>query len=330
MITPQRITSRYKAVEPFLGPLRDKVRQTIHVFSDKRGFAVSSRVKTLESLAEKIETGRYRSWSDLDDLVAMTVVVPTLSSEEDVLSFLRTAFDEVEVKLRGSTKKAPEVFRFDSTRFIGRLSSTEGESHRPETANIKFEVQIKSAFEHAWAVTTHALTYKGSAIKWNRLRLTAQLKAAVEQLDLLVLAFEEASLRIDESIWPEIQAREDIATFFRSAVTAGELPEELTPKDWSRFCDNVYHLANGSKWGGRKQPAEVADGIKTAVKAELVELGKDKVPMSISLWQFTFGALCKWNVLAAPLRHCWPIITPELEMLYPTVTQFLDRFDYTS
>ena len=313
-----------------LEPLRDQVRQTIHAYSDKRGFAILSRVKTLESVAEKIETGRYRSWSDLDDLVAMTIVVPTLSYEEEVLRFLRKVFDEVGVKLRGSTKKAPEVFRFDSTRFIGRLRTVEGETSRAEIAKINFEVQIKSAFEHAWAVTTHALTYKGSKVKWNRLRLTAQLKAAVEQLDLLVLAFEEASLRIDESIWPEIQAKEEIAAFFRAAVIDRELPEELTPKDWSRFCDNVYHLAKGSKWAGRRQPSEVADGIKAAIKAELLELGRDKVPMSISLWQFTFGALCKRNVLVPPLRHCWPIITPELELLYPAVTQFLERFDYTS
>ena len=199
-----------------------------------------------------------------------------------------------------------------------------------ELARIKFEVQIKSAFEHAWGVTTHALTYKGPAVKWNRLRLTAQLKAAVEQLDLLVLAFEEASLRIDESSWPEIEAREDLNTFFQSAVTAGELPEELAPKDWTRFCENVYHLTNDSNWGARKQPSEVADGIKAAVKAELTELGPDKVPMSISLWQFTFGTLCKRNVLEPPLRRFWPIITPELEMLYPTVTHFSDRFDYSS
>ena len=121
LITPQRITSKYRAVEPYLEPLRDRIRQIVHAFSDKRGFVVSSRVKTLESLAEKIETGRYRSWSDLDDLVAMTVVVPTLSNEEEVLDFLKTVFEGVLIKRRGSTKKAPDVFRFDSTRFIGKL-----------------------------------------------------------------------------------------------------------------------------------------------------------------------------------------------------------------
>ena len=106
LITPQRITSKYRAVEPYLEPLRDRI-STVHAFSDKRGFVVSSRVKTLESLAEKIETGRYRWWSDLDDLVAMTVVVPTLSNEEGVLDFLKTVFEGVLIKRGGSTKKHP-------------------------------------------------------------------------------------------------------------------------------------------------------------------------------------------------------------------------------
>lgn len=330
MITPQKITSKYRAVEPYLEPLRDRVRQTIHAFSDKRGFAVFSRVKALESLSEKIETGRFRSWSDLDDIVATTIVVPTLSHEADVVTFLQTVFDEVEIKRRNSTKKAPDVFRFDSTRFIGRLHSGQKDALPSEIEKIKFEVQIKSAFEHAWAVTTHALTYKAAAVKWNRLRLAAQMKAAVEQLDLLVLAFEEASLRIDESVWPEIEAKESIAAFFRSAVAAKELPEELTPKDWNRFCDSVYCLVEDSAGIERRQPSQIADEIKKAVRAELLELGPERIPMSISLWQFTFGTLCKRKVLLPPLRRLRPVITPELEMFYPAVSQFSNRFDFFS
>ena len=55
MITPQKTTSKYRAIEPYLEIIRNQVRQTIHAFSDKKGFAVLSRVKTLESLSEKIE-----------------------------------------------------------------------------------------------------------------------------------------------------------------------------------------------------------------------------------------------------------------------------------
>jgi hypothetical protein len=38
------------------------------------------------------------------------------------------------------------------------------------------------------------LVYKSSEIDWKRLRLAAQIKANVEQLDTLILAFEQTSL----------------------------------------------------------------------------------------------------------------------------------------
>ena len=227
--------------------------------------------------------------------------MPTLAHEEDVLALLAKVFEEVDVKRRGSTKKAPDVFRFDSTRFIGKLRSADGATMPVEIAKIKFEVQIKSAFEHAWAVTTHALTYKGTKVKWNRLRLTAQLKAAVEQLDLLVLAFEETSLRIDESLWPELEAKENIATFFRLAVAGGKIVlEELTPKDWSRFSDSVYSLASDSARGARRQPAEIADVIKIADKCRTPRVGgrqntNEYLALAVDVWH----SMQTWNCVAA-------------------------------
>jgi ppGpp synthetase/RelA/SpoT-type nucleotidyltranferase len=168
------------------------VRDSLLVLCEDRGFALVSRIKTLESVSEKVETGRFDSWASLDDLVAVTVVIPTLTSEPAVVSFLKDSFKEVELRARSSTFKAPEVFRFDCTRFIGQLRSPDENSRTP-IHDVLFEVQIRSAFEHAWSVTTHALAYKSPEVSWSRLRLTAQLKAAVEQLDTLVLSFEEAT-----------------------------------------------------------------------------------------------------------------------------------------
>jgi hypothetical protein len=115
------------------------------------------------------------------------------------LEFLERAFVTVRIKRRGSSNKAPEVFRFDTTRFIGKLRIPENISTDDPLYQIQFEVQVPSAFEHAWSVTTHALTYKGEHVEWNRFRLAAQLKAAVEQLDILILAFEETSSKISAS-----------------------------------------------------------------------------------------------------------------------------------
>jgi hypothetical protein len=49
------------------------------------------------------------------------------------------------------------------------------------------------------------LVYKSSGIDWKKLRLAAQIKAIVEQLDTMILAFEQISPAIQESDYPEIK-----------------------------------------------------------------------------------------------------------------------------
>jgi ppGpp synthetase/RelA/SpoT-type nucleotidyltranferase len=297
---------------------------------EPNGYALVSRIKTLPSLSEKIESGRFAKWSELDDIIACAIVVPTLTDEPDVIGFLKQAFQTVSIKLRNSSRKAPEVFRFDTTRFIGKLRAPGDASADDLPYQITFEIQVRSAFEHAWSVTTHALTYKGEHVAWNRLRLAAQLKAAVEQLDILVLGFEEASSNIAKSFWPETQAKADIANFFKAKLSSGALPVELGPKDWTRFSDNVYGMVRSSKGSQRRAPSEIVSTVSTTMTDAITVLGRDRIPVSISLIQFVFASLFTARVLSAPLEGYCPVITSELETLYPDLQEFRPRFDFSN
>jgi ppGpp synthetase/RelA/SpoT-type nucleotidyltranferase len=327
MITSAQILNKYRSVEPYLEIVRKQVRDSLLVLCEEEGYAlVAARIKTLESVSEKVETGRFERWSKIDDLVAATVVVPTLAHERQVIDFLRESFDQFEIRPRGSTLKAPEVFRFDCTRFIGRLRSPDEDARSP-IHGVSFEVQIKSAFEHAWSVTTHALTYKSSDVNWSKLRLTAQLKAAVEQLDTLVLSFDNATKYIEPSVWPEIAAKAELKEFFSDRVAEGRIPVELTPKDWSRFTDNVFGLV--ASRGDRPKPGVIVALIRKDFDAELAAMGPNAVPLSISLWQLTFASLFKAGSITTSLKGHWPLVTPELEDLYPSLRGFNPRFDYS-
>jgi ppGpp synthetase/RelA/SpoT-type nucleotidyltranferase len=329
VITPSQTKSKYTAVSAYLPFVRSSVVTTLSAYCDANGYAFTSRLKSLESVSEKIESGRYQKWSQIDDLIACAIIVPTLSEETAVLEFLNIAFAQRVIKKRGSTRKSPDTFRFDSTRFIGCLLRPETISPDEPVYQVQFEIQIRSAFEHAWTVTTHALTYKGQDVSWNRIRLTAQLKAAVEQLDMLILGFEEASAKISASSWPETEAKATIVDFFRNQVEAGSLPPELSPKDWSRFVENAYGMVKASSWGNRKPPKEIAEAISKVMSIEILSLGRDRIPLSVSLLQFVFATLCNAKLLAAPLDRYCPIITPELEEFYPVTKTFSHRFDYS-
>jgi ppGpp synthetase/RelA/SpoT-type nucleotidyltranferase len=326
MITPARILNKYRSIEPYLELVRVRVRDTLLSLCETEGFALVSRIKKIDSVAEKVETGRFATWREIDDLVALTIVVPRLSDEGQVLRFLQETFEEIAVHARGSSRKAPNVFRYDSTRFIGRLAPPDEEFRAP-LFDVPFEVQIRSAFEHAWSVTTHALSYKSPEVSWSKLRLAAQMKAAVEQLDTLVGAFENATKYIDASVWPEIEAKAELKTFFDTKLSSGAIPSELAPKDWSRFVDNVYGAVAAEH--DRARPGEIGQWVRRDFEAELAQLGRDAVPLSISLWQLTFASLVKSGTIGKSLRGHWPLITPELEELYPLLRDVNPRFDYS-
>jgi len=325
MITPTQILNKYRSLEQYLEPVRRRVRDSITVLCDQEGFASVSRVKTLASVSEKVETGRFRNWDGINDLVAFTIIVPTLADEPVALRYLSETFETVDFKPRGGSLKSPETFRFDSTRFIGRLGVPE-EADRGFIHDVPFEIQIKSAFEHAWAVTTHALAYKSPDVSWSKRRLTAQLKAAVEQLDTLVLSFNDSAKYIQSSDWPEIKAKGDLRNFFSEALASNLIPEELAPYDWSRFVDNIYRVVESG--ANRPRPDHISRSIRTAFNDEIKLFPRDAFPRSISLWQFVFACLCKSGHISNPLRDHWPLITPELEDLYPALKTFGPRFDY--
>ena len=93
MITPREIKSRYVGLEPYLQQLRKLVRGILQPYCDENKFALVSRIKELDSLAEKIESGRYSSWSEINDLVGFSIIIPTLMEEKAVLGILRSTFN---------------------------------------------------------------------------------------------------------------------------------------------------------------------------------------------------------------------------------------------
>lgn len=329
MIYPSILERKYHEYYPFVEEVAKRVKATMLNFCEHQGYALTSRIKTIESLAEKIETGRLKKWSDLDDLFGCTVIIPTLLQEQEVREFCQDTFDVIRTIKRGQSKKAPDTFRFDSTRIYARLKKPEGESldNLLSIHNITFEIQIKSAFEHAWAVSTHALVYKSSEIDWKRLRLAAQIKATVEQLDMLILAFDQASSIIDESDYPEIKHKRQLAKLTNELFAQNKIPEELKPKDMTRFCNNLYSILVSVNKENKVQ--EIVKSIKETICATPIE----KIPRSISLLQYFLAILVENNKIDFPVKKYCYHITDELMTLYQTFNRQnpnLVCFDYES
>lgn len=324
MIVPNPLNKNYNEIREFVARISDYVKDVIMKYCQDNDFLFDDRLKTLESVAEKIETGRYKSWIDIDDIYACTIVINLATEEEDTIKFLNSIFDCIMIKRKTEIKKAPDVFRFDSTRFIGRLKKPVyfPDDRYINIYDIKFEIQIKTIFDYAWSKTNHALTYKSDEINWQKLRLSAQLKASVEQLDMLLLGFEKTAEYVGRGRWPDIEDKIIILNFFKEKFDQQLIPRELTPKNWSRFCDNIYRLFQAYQ---RDRPTGRSDRRLNCLETcldlidnEIKLLDYNRFPRSISLFQFVLGTLGTKSEFEK-FDDYYTLVTDELRTLYPNL-----------
>lgn len=328
MIYPDILKRKYRQYQPWLEEVAKKVKETLLNFCDtniNKGYTFTSRIKTIESLAEKIETGRFKKWSDLDDLFACTIIIPTLSHEKEVIEFCQSTFEVIQNKTvkRGQNKKSPDTFKFDSTRIYAQLKSNNdiNQENQLSIYQIKFEIQIKSAFEHAWSVSTHDLVYKSSEIDWKKLRLAAQIKATVEQLDILILAFEKTSEVIEDNGYQEIKHKKYFAEEINKLFKYKKIPDELHPKDMSRFCDNLYRLLINVV--EEKKIQEKAKNVIQKIQSTKTSL----IPRSISLFQYFISILISDKIIDVSTNKYYFHITKEVIDLYPDTAGIKDIDD---
>lgn len=328
MIVPSEVRRTYEFNLPYVQKVEQQVRDIVLAFCEEQGYAYVGRRKELESLCEKLESGRFESWGDIDDVFGCSIVIPHLEKEDSVNAFLESKFTCVELRQRGKAKKPPDSFRFDATRFIGRLRFDSGADPHPALAALSFEVQIRSAFEHAWSVSMHGLAYKTDEIDWKRKRLSAQIKAVVEQLDQLIVSFETATSPVIESPWPETEILRKIFDCFHELGHSRVIPEETIPSSWSRFSENLYSLlrSSGSWPKGADQRPEYVEKCLNVIGKKISSM--NDFPRSISLFQLVFGILWEGKQYLTSLRDFVPLITSELEELYPSVKSCKPRFEF--
>jgi len=329
MIVPAQLAQKHNLYKPYLDEIESRVRERVFSYCSKEGFAFVGRLKDTESLFEKIETGRFDKWTSLDDLYACAIVIPFLDVEKEAINWLEGQFEVLETRTRGSTQKDPTVFRFDATRIIAKLRNSDfiGETN---LTKISFEIQIRTAFEHAWSVATHTLAYKGETVDWGRLRLAAQLKASVEQLDMLVLGFDGAANAIYQQNWPDVVVRAKIEQMFRGRFNSGALPAEVKPNSWMRFCENVQRLilaTTTKRYTGHAAQVFVEERL-LVIEDALVKIGAN-FPRSLSPLQFCLGVLAE-SGHAEKLTGYVPFISDELRSLYPKTKGNGSGFDLES
>lgn len=188
MKVPLSIRSTFEQHERECRGLQVHVDRQIEAIRDSNWHYVR-RIKTLESFAQKLETGRFTKEQALEDVFACTLVVERADRISEAEKRLSERFD---IRVRKPNKPwetfhRPMCFDFDYVRLYACLRKDE---RFPATGyeEIVFEIQIKTFLQHAWTIATHDLIYKTDSVDWEASRVAYQVKAMLEHAEASITA----------------------------------------------------------------------------------------------------------------------------------------------
>jgi len=237
MKVPASIRSIYTERLPLYEKLKTEIDKQIHSWKDER-WHYESRIKTEESFALKVESGRFSDPSNLEDWFGATIVVPNLNAVSSVEKILRSRYGISERRPRkiDRTHKDANSFPFDDLRIY---ASIKPDDRYPETEleGIVFEIQIKTFLQHAWSIATHDLVYKGDNITWSSERIAFQVKAMLEHAEVSIA--EADALSRSENLAKTTKTVENIN---KIASLIRDIWGDQLPSDLKRVASLVHEL----------------------------------------------------------------------------------------
>ena len=185
------LLSQYRRLLPVYEKMAEVIPEKLKQFFAEAGIivaAVEHRVKAEDSLAGKLKLkgGKYRDIFDITDLVGIRVITFYIDDVDKVASVLERLF-EIDWENSIDKRKAHEIdsFGYLSLHYICRIpESAYSDAEHPELNKIRFEVQMRTVLQHAWANMNHDTGYKsGVEIPKVYLRSMSRLAGMLELAD---------------------------------------------------------------------------------------------------------------------------------------------------
>ena len=187
----QELLAQFRSLLSVYTKMAEVIPERLKEFFAEAGFvvaAVEHRVKTEESLAGKLELkgGKYRDIFDITDVVGIRVITFYIDDVDKVAAVLERLF-EIDWENSIDKRKAHEIdsFGYLSLHYICRIpESSYSNPEHPELNRIRFEVQMRTVLQHAWANMNHDTGYKsGVEIPKVYLRNLSRLAGMLELVD---------------------------------------------------------------------------------------------------------------------------------------------------
>jgi len=159
---------------------------------------ISCRVKSEESFLKKCDNDKYNiPEKQITDVIGIRIITYT---NKEVRQICKIIEEEFEIDLKNSVNKADSLadnkVGYLSVHFVASLSKQRNKlTEYSQIKNLKFEIQVRTLLQHAWAEIEHDKSYKFSGELRKDLKRNFSLIAGV--LELMDQEFEKLSDEID-------------------------------------------------------------------------------------------------------------------------------------
>ena len=192
-LTPhsEAILQEYRTLSPLLGKMADALSAKLKGFFDEAGITIAGlehRVKTETSLAGKLELKgeKYKDIYDVTDIIGMRVITFYADDVDRAASVLEHHLG-IDWENSVDKRRAHETdsFGYLSLHYICRVpKKLYFKRGHPELNKIRFEVQMRTVLQHAWANMNHDTGYKsGVDVPRPYLRQLSRLAGILELVD---------------------------------------------------------------------------------------------------------------------------------------------------
>ncbi|MBQ8099825.1 MAG: hypothetical protein IJ169_00880 [Paludibacteraceae bacterium] len=176
----QLIIGQYREALPVLEAMKKAVLARLREALQSSGLcvtAIEARVKTEQSLVGKLalKGGKYAALSDITDLVGARIITFYTDDVDRIASMAEKLFD---IDWNNSVDKRKlhqlDSFGYNSLHYICRLPGYD----------YRFELQLRTTLQHAWAAANHDTGYKsGVEIPREYMRRMNRLAGMLEMVD---------------------------------------------------------------------------------------------------------------------------------------------------
>lgn len=202
----QELLATFRRLRPSFEVATTALAQHVTEFIQKAGVPVldiGMRTKDLESLEGKLQMKRADQYDELQDITDLSGVCVVVYFEDDIkqlVTLLSTAFTGLQREDLVDKLGVVDADRFGYrahhlTVILSENLAGLDQKHIEAIVGYKGEIQIRTAFMHAWAKIEHKYNYKASigspAVKRGFARLASLVELADKELDAIHQWFSE-------------------------------------------------------------------------------------------------------------------------------------------